>query len=89
MPLDAQFRLLKGVLERMYGDRVSVRYRQHSRLESRELRRLAAPLPAVVVDNEIVLRGHLHLQVIANRLNEIGVTPKAPDDKKKEKKEGA
>jgi len=83
LPLDAQFKILQGVMKNMYGERVSVAYRQYSRVEDGKLRRKVLPLPAVVIDGEVVLRGQLHIQIIVSRLAEIGLTPHLSEKRKR------
>jgi predicted thioredoxin/glutaredoxin len=83
LPLDAQFKILKGVIENMYGGRVFVTYRQWSTPDDDELRDQVLPLPVVMIDGEVVLRVQaLSLQAIIDRLTEMGVkpNPSAADD---------
>ena len=77
LSLAARFRLLKGALEYLYGDRVAVAYVPHAALKDTELGRQAPPLPAVAVNGRIILRGDLRLQTIVGWLTEMGVDPES------------
>lgn len=80
LPLDHQFRILKGVLEYWYGDRVAVDYCQHSVLDDDKLRRAAPPLPAVAIGGRMVLRGQILVQDIIDELNRLGVVQNRPEN---------
>jgi hypothetical protein len=66
-------------MRRMYGDRVAVAYRQYATLEDAALCRQVLPLPSVLVNGAVILRGNLHIQVIASRLADLGVLPDPPE----------
>lgn len=74
LPLDAQLKILKGVMENLYREEVSVVYRQQSNLDEDDPFRRTFPLPVVVIDGEEVLRGRIHLLEIVDRLTKKGVS---------------
>ncbi len=75
LPFDFQYKLLQSVLNRLFGEQVEVSYQQAASFEANFGEQQLQPYPAVIVNEEIVLKGQLHIQIIASHLEKLGLTP--------------
>lgn len=73
---------LQSLLDRKYGDKITVRYidfqKPQNEMEKQFARRIMLEdlwYPVVVIDDEVITEGNPNLKVIFKKLDDLGLTP--------------